>query len=638
MAQSGELDPVLAAMQMQFEAQAAFHATARQAMFENTSDSVDLQAQQQGAVATGLAGLLQQQARAQQQQQLLQLQQQPRHQQHAQMLPQRQQLQQQQQQEPPVPGGGGRHGALGQGSAASAAAAGPAPAGHLQHPAHMPMAGPLLDRQGESKEVAVRMQKMKEAKAQKELEAQQQAERLRCHLHKRPKDSCKFCRKWQDFVNKGKEDKAALREQLLSGAAAGACARASALEKESTSRRLLELANPKTFGLPPLLQSHIIESQHFKSLMSVDFFEQIVDEIWQFSDSVEPYMQNSSTVPSALFCCLYRLLTMGLDGRQLRRLIDSSESPFIRCVGFLFVRFALEPGQFWAWLGEYVLDDEEFKPTKDTEWVTTVGEYVEGLLSQDRYYSIIFPRVPMSTKRQLEAKLAQVPQYRKRTQANQRLLDVYRQRDVRIEACPDDSMWVSGFVIQLDESASTRLKVRVRLDGGREALVHIGKIILSDHRFSTANGFHRALATTHRQRSRSRSPQVDWARQKGKSQAELISEQRSRDRERAVCASGKEYARKPVGFKVACALPREMGAASHRLMEDETFVPIRRESRRRSPSPVQQDARKVHHSAEHQAQMQQLFEKYGMAKGLEISSQPQNNLVEGEGPDVMRLG
>eukprot|EP00415_Alexandrium_ostenfeldii_P004680 UN4680 len=57
------------------------------------------------------------------------------------------------------------------------------------------------------------------------------------------------------------------------------------------------------------------------------------------------------------------------------------------------------------------------------------------------------------------------------------------------------------------------------------------------------------------------------------------------DRERAVCSSGKEYARKPVGYKAACALPREQGAASHRLMEEETFVPMK-QSRRRSPSPT----------------------------------------------------
>merc|ERR1719491_2123192 len=110
---------------------------------------------------------------------------------------------------------------------------------------------------------------------------------------------------------------------------------------------LLEVANPKTYGMPPLLQSHIIESQHFKSLMSIDMLEGLVEEICNFADSVEPYNQNSCTVPSAMFCCLYRFFTMGLDTRRLHLLINSQESPMVRCVGFLFIRFPLDPGQLW---------------------------------------------------------------------------------------------------------------------------------------------------------------------------------------------------------------------------------------------------------------------------------------------------
>lgn len=483
---------------------------------------------------------------------------------------------------------------------------------------------------------AIRVHRMKEEKAQREAAEQtrqREAERLRCHLHKKPKEkSCKFCKKWQDFVNKGKEDMAAQREKLVSD---WAPAGVQLGVEEAASEGLLEMANPKTFGLPPLLQSHIIESQHFKSLMSIDVVEQVVEEVCQFADSVEPYNVNSSTVPSALFCCLYRLFTMGLDARQLRSLIDNARSAFVRCISFLYVRFALDPGQLWSWLGEYVLDEQEFHPTKDSDWVTTVGEFVEALLSQERYYSTVLPRLPMSAKRHLEARLAQVPQFRKRTQANQRLLDVYRRSDVRVEACPEDGTWLLGTTLELDDSVPTRPKLRVLLSGGRgEATVHIGRVILADPMFSSTNGYYRPY-----RRSRSRS--VDWARHKGKTQAELIDEQRSRDRDRAVCASGKEYARKPVGFKVACALPREMGAASHRLLEDETFVPKDRTKRRRSPSPSQQEVKKVQHSAEHQAQMQQLFEKYVMQRPVEANSAhhlASNLLTQGERPDVMRLG
>jgi len=60
-----------------------------------------------------------------------------------------------------------------------------------------------------------------------------------------------------------------------------------------------------------------------------------------------------------------------------------------------------------------------------------------------------------------------------------------------------------------------------------------------------------------------------------------------------------------------------------------------KQSRRRSPSPAsqQQEFRKAP-SAEHQARMQQLFEKYGMAKNTEMAS----NRADIDTPEVMRFG
>jgi len=75
----------------------------------------------------------------------------------------------------------------------------------------------------------------------------------------------------------------------------------------------------------------------------------------------------------------------GKDG--LKRLIESPESPYIRCCGFLYVRFGLPHDQLLGWLGEYLIDDEEFKPSPDSDYKTTIGEYVEGLMNQDKYYT-----------------------------------------------------------------------------------------------------------------------------------------------------------------------------------------------------------------------------------------------------------
>jgi hypothetical protein len=262
---------------------------------------------------------------------------------------------------------------------------------------------------------------------------------------------------------------------------------------------------------------------------------------------------------------------------------------------------------------------------------TTIGEFVEGLLSHERYYSLVLPRLPVSVKRQVEAKLAEVPHFRKRAQATQRFLDLYRQPNVKVQAYESDGRWMDGVSVYLDETFPHRLILNIRLDDSSECAFHIGKVILNDNRFGANNGYWRPR----KPRSRSRSPtQTDWAREKGKTGEQLVDELRRLDREKAVCSSGKDYAKKPLGFKASCALPREMGVSSQRLLEDETFVPLRRGPNRRDPSPEQPSEKRVRHSAEYQAQMQQLFVKYGMSKTPEATT-PSNML---EGPDVMRLG
>merc|ERR1712113_1179740 len=130
-------------------------------------------------------------------------------------------------------------------------------------------------------------------------------------------------------------------------------------------------------------------------------------------------------------------------------------------------------------------------------------------------------------------------------------------------------------------------------------------------------GVHTGNPGGNRTRERSRSPHnIDWSRDKGRSDAALVDEMRSRDRDKAV-ASGKDYASKPLGVKQAFALPREQGAASHRLMEDETYVSDRF-ARKTATLPFVASAQEQQPkpSAEHQMRMQQIFEKYGVQKGV----------------------
>lgn len=464
------------------------------------------------------------------------------------------------------------------------------------------------------------MRKDKEEKTRKEAQSQNKVEKTRCHLHTKPKNGCKFCQRHTELVNEIKEEKAALREKFISDVR-----NAKKERKDPEIARGLEIANPATYGFPPLFQNHVVESTHFKMLMGIDSLDTIVDEIFRFAESVEPYMPNSATVPTPLFCCLYRLLTYGLNGHQLRRLLENEQSPYIRCAGFLFIRFGLPPDKLWPWLSEYILDEELLRPNKGLPVAITVGEYVESLLVQERYYNVVMPRCPVVMKRRLEEKLAQVPQYRKRSQANQRNLDAYREPGTDVEMCTEDGDWREGEVLELVDDKSSRLKVKVKLKGGVEEVVHIGKVILADSRSARGRGA--------RERSRSRSPGgsgIDWSREKGRSTEELLEAVRRRDQDSAVCATGKEYTKRAV--TVNFALPMAHGAATHRDYQDGSAPLPATKRRERSRSPLPKKSRE--HSAEYMAQQRAVFEKYGMAKSSGEAAK-KNDI---EGPDMFQLG
>eukprot|EP00929_Paragymnodinium_shiwhaense_P082515 TRINITY_DN43503_c0_g1_i1.p1 TRINITY_DN43503_c0_g1~~TRINITY_DN43503_c0_g1_i1.p1 ORF type:complete len:684 (-),score=201.88 TRINITY_DN43503_c0_g1_i1:92-2143(-) len=487
----------------------------------------------------------------------------------------------------------------------------------------------------EKMEAAERKRKAQEDKAKQEAEGRAEEEKLRCHLHKKPNKGCKKCKRYTEFMEKKTEEKAAEKTQFLSQVLGKEMKGANA--KRENMHGPLDIVNTKTFNLTPLLHSHVVESSHFKTLMGLDGLEDIIEEIHNFGDTVEPYQANSTQAPSAIFCCMARLFLMNLEGIQLRRLIEYPGEPWVRCVGFLFVRFGLAPEQLWPWLGDYVLDTMEMKFSKDGEQTTTIGEYVESLLTQERYFSTVLPRLPVTVKRHLESKLAQVPQFRKRAQANLRHLETYRQKGTRIEVCMGDGEWRMGVTVDTMEAAASRMKVRIRFGMGseeeEELQVPLGKIILVDPPADSSG----RRAGRQRSRSRSRSPSgVDWSREKGKSGAELLEEMKKREQDRAV-ASGKDYAKRPVSFRVA--MPWDQGTATGKLILEEgghgEGAPRRvRDVRDRSRSPDYVSRAKQEESEEYRLQQRKVFEKYSMSKATTENRQKSDIDM----PDIMRLG
>merc|ERR1719453_2096895 len=108
---------------------------------------------------------------------------------------------------------------------------------------------------------------------------------------------------------------------------------------------------------------------------------------------------------------------------------------------------------------------------------TTIGEYVESLLTNDKYFDSPLPRLPVKVKNLIEEKVAPLGQHRKRMQANRRAITNENVSDLPVEVCMDGT-WMPGTAKELGGSIPSRVKVKVRLEGGVDVKVHLGKVVI----------------------------------------------------------------------------------------------------------------------------------------------------------------
>mmetsp|Transcript_26894 Transcript_26894/g.63178 ORF Transcript_26894/g.63178 Transcript_26894/m.63178 type:complete len:406 (-) Transcript_26894:232-1449(-) len=116
----------------------------------------------------------------------------------------------------------------------------------------------------------------------------------------------------------------------------------------------------------------------------------------------------------------------------MKLLLDHVDSPYIRGIGFLYLRFAGEPSSIWGWIEPYLYDDEPIvvaeksaksrahqgQKTKDE----TIGDFVRRIFSTERdFHGTMLPRLPIQIERDLQDKLAFAKRIQSR--AEKHLLD-----------------------------------------------------------------------------------------------------------------------------------------------------------------------------------------------------------------------
>lgn len=177
-----------------------------------------------------------------------------------------------------------------------------------------------------------------------------------------------------------------------------------------------------------MLLTNIRVSDYFKVLAEKKTFEEVVDEIFYNVKSACPWVpgtHNKSKTngmcgavrgvsaagrPGSCFSLVYKCFTLKLTASQINTLINHPDSPYIRVVGFLYLRYICKPDMLWGWYEQYMTDEEEFyiQGEKYGEGdKTTFGPWLRQLLTEMEYHETRLPRIPIPMQNQISAHLEQ---------------------------------------------------------------------------------------------------------------------------------------------------------------------------------------------------------------------------------------
>ncbi|PAA70541.1 hypothetical protein BOX15_Mlig033979g2 [Macrostomum lignano] len=147
------------------------------------------------------------------------------------------------------------------------------------------------------------------------------------------------------------------------------------------SNNLQLWGNRESMNLNSMVLTNIKQSPYFKyELAEVKTFHEVVDAIYFKVSHLEPWERGTRRttglsgssggglqvrgvgaggVVSTAYCLLYKLFTLRLNRKQLQTLLDHPDSPFIRALGFMYIRYCLDPKELWEWYEPYFDDAEE---------------------------------------------------------------------------------------------------------------------------------------------------------------------------------------------------------------------------------------------------------------------------------------
>ncbi|GBG28344.1 Pre-mRNA-splicing factor 38B [Hondaea fermentalgiana] len=233
-------------------------------------------------------------------------------------------------------------------------------------------------------------------------------------------------------------------------------------------KNLVPVKMDGNFNLGPMLARKVQASEYYRSLRQLTTTApQLVDEVRHNVRSLDPWLKTSSGDAGTAFCALYRLCELRPTRKQLSGMLTQQGAPFVRALGFLFVRFVCPPDQVWDWLRPFFMDDEQFRPLMEADKPWTMGLWLESLLVEHKFAGIVLPRFPYTVDEDLRVRVGGLRAERARFARN------LSERDrfvvgAKIEALyADDGKWYDAEVMGPGQTSNSFL-VRYTAYGNEE--------------------------------------------------------------------------------------------------------------------------------------------------------------------------
>jgi len=202
------------------------------------------------------------------------------------------------------------------------------------------------------------------------------------------------------------------------------------------------------FNMSAMLVQKIRFSDYFKKVQKLTTFEQVIDEIYYKVDSLDVWQTPKAKggTPSTGFCLLLRLFELNLTKTQVQKLLDHPDSPYIRALGFLFLRFTCRSHDLWNWVSAYLLDEEPLKVKKDDEAETALGDWLEDLILAKRFHTHL-PRLPENLHVDLAVQIMKARAEKKRLGINRERQEVF-QKGKNVKAkYSRDGIWYDAVIL-----------------------------------------------------------------------------------------------------------------------------------------------------------------------------------------------